>query len=48
MNWVDSHAHIYSSEFDNDRAAAIDRAKGAGISRILMPAIDSSTHENML
>ncbi|MGZ8510520.1 MAG: TatD family hydrolase [Chitinophagaceae bacterium] len=48
MNWVDSHAHIYSSEFDNDRAAAIERAKEAGISRILMPAIDSSTHGNML
>lgn len=48
MNWVDSHAHIYSSEFDNDRAGAIDRSKQAGVSRILMPAIDSSTHESML
>lgn len=48
MNWVDSHAHIYSSEFDNDRAGAIDRAKQSGVSRVLMPAIDSSTHESML
>lgn len=48
MNWVDSHAHIYSNEFDNDRAAAIGRAKQAGVDRILMPAIDSSTHKSML
>ena len=40
--------HIYSSEFDKDRNEAIKRAKEAGISRILMPAIDSSTHEGML
>jgi len=48
MNWIDSHAHIYSSEFDNDRIEAINRSKEAGVNRILMPAIDSSTHESML
>ncbi len=31
-----------------DRNEAIDRAKEAGVNRILMPAIDSSTHESML
>lgn len=48
MNWIDSHAHIYSSEFDKDRNEAIARAKEAGVTRILMPAVDSSTHEGML
>lgn len=48
MNWIDSHAHIYSSEFDTDRNEAIKRAKEAGVNRILMPAIDSSTHACML
>lgn len=48
MNWIDSHAHIYSSEFDTDRNEAIKRSKEAGVDRILMPAIDSSTHEAML
>jgi TatD DNase family protein len=48
MNWIDSHAHIYSTEFDNDRNETINRSKQAGVSRILMPAIDSSTHESML
>ncbi|MBD5640961.1 MAG: TatD family hydrolase [Desulfovibrio sp.] len=31
---VDSHAHLDSSEFDNDRAAVIARAKEAGVSQI--------------
>ncbi len=48
MNLIDTHAHIYSDEFENDRAGAIERAKTAGVNKILMPAIDSSTHENML
>lgn len=48
MYWIDSHAHIYSSEFESDRNEAINRSKEAGVNRILMPAIDSSTHENML
>lgn len=45
---IDTHAHIYAGEFDNDRAKAIQRAKDAAIINILMPAIDSSTHQNML
>lgn len=48
MNWIDSHAHIYLSEFDTDRNEAIKRAKEAGVNRILMPAVDSSTHDSML
>lgn len=48
MNWIDSHAHIYSSEFDTDRNEVIKRAKEAGVNRILMPAVDSSTHAIML
>lgn len=48
MNWVDTHAHIYSDEFQNDRPVAIKRAKMAGVNKIIMPAIDSTTHENML
>lgn len=48
MNWIDSHAHIYLSEFDTDRNEVIKRAKEAGVNRILMPAVDSSTHASML
>jgi TatD DNase family protein len=45
---IDTHSHIYLPEFDQDRQAIIERADKAGIMRILMPAIDSTTHENML
>ena len=45
---IDTHAHIYADEFDDDIEVVISRAKTSGISRILMPAIDSVTHEKML
>ncbi|HYM94292.1 MAG TPA: TatD family hydrolase [Chitinophagaceae bacterium] len=48
MTLVDTHSHIYLNEFDNDRPLMLARAEKEGIAKILMPAIDSSTHEAML
>ncbi len=48
MNLIDTHAHLYLPEFDADRVALLNRALTEGIGRILMPAIDTSTHEAML
>ena len=48
MILIDSHAHIYLKEFDDDRDQMMDRAGDAGVQQILMPAIDSSTHDMML
>ena len=48
MALIDTHAHIYSDEFDNDRDSIILRAREKGLEGILMPAIDSSTHAGML
>jgi len=48
MNLIDTHCHIYSSEFDADRQAMLSRAEYEGITKMLMPAIDISTHEQML
>ncbi|MCU7548726.1 TatD family hydrolase [Chitinophagaceae bacterium LB-8] len=48
MYLIDTHAHIYLPEFDADRATMMERAKNAGIKQILLPAIDSSTHPQML
>jgi TatD DNase family protein len=48
MTLIDTHSHIYLSEFDEDREVLIERADKAGIIKILMPAIDSATHKNML
>jgi len=46
--FVDSHSHIYSEEFSTDRADVISRAVKAGISKIVLPNIDSSTIKPML
>lgn len=48
MYFIDSHAHIYLQEFNTDRDECIINAKTAGIGKILMPAVDASTHEAML
>jgi len=44
---IDTHAHIYLPEFDKDRPYILEKAMAAGITKILMPAIDSSTHAAM-
>jgi TatD DNase family protein len=48
MKLIDSHAHIYLPEFDADREEMLEKAKKQGIDTILMPAIDSSTHDAMM
>lgn len=48
MRLIDTHCHIYSKEFDTDREAMIGRADTEGVTKMLMPAIDSSSHETML
>jgi TatD DNase family protein len=48
MSLIDTHSHIYLSEFDNDRKAMLERAEKEAIAKILMPAIDSKTHTQML
>lgn len=42
MTITDTHTHLYSSEFDQDRDEMIQRALDAGVSRFFIPAIDSS------
>lgn len=40
MNWIDTHTHLYTEEFDKDRAEVMQRAFEQGITRIYLPAID--------
>lgn len=40
---VDTHAHLYLENFDEDLAAVVQRAETAGVEHILLPNIDSST-----
>jgi TatD DNase family protein len=48
MQLIDTHSHIYAEEFDTDRREALSRARDRGITRLLLPAIDSESHERML
>ncbi len=48
MRLIDTHAHIYLPEFDDDREQMLERADKQGIAKILMPAIDQGSHRAML
>lgn len=45
---IDTHAHIYTTEFDHDRDEVVQRAKAQGIEAILLPNIDLASIEPML
>lgn len=37
--WIDTHCHLDAAEFDADRPAVIERAAGAGVTQMLLPAV---------
>src|SRR6478609_1125798 len=45
---IDTHSHIYLPEFEQDLQMVLQNAHTTGIKQILMPAIDSTTHDKML
>ncbi|OAJ95530.1 TatD family hydrolase [Vibrio bivalvicida] len=45
---IDTHAHIYATEFDTDRDQVVQRALAQGIDKILLPNIDLDSIEPML
>jgi len=47
MMLVDSHSHLDVDAFDNDRAAVVQRAQNAGVTRQVVPAIAASGWENL-
>jgi TatD DNase family protein len=48
MNWIDTHAHLYTKEFDSDRSEIIQNAIRKGVDTILLPNIDVTTIEPLL
>lgn len=42
LNLTDTHTHLYSEEFDEDRNEMMQRAINAGVSRFFVPSIDSN------
>lgn len=47
MNFTDTHTHLYSEAFDEDRDTMIQRAIDAGVQRFFIPAIDSEYTQGM-
>lgn len=45
---TDTHTHLYSEAFDEDRDGMIQRAMDQGVTRFFVPAIDSTYTERML
>jgi TatD DNase family protein len=44
---TDTHTHLYSEEFDQDRDEMIQRSINSGVSRFFVPAIDSNYTSKM-
>lgn len=45
---IETHAHIYDEQFDEDRNAMLERAFAAGVKQIWMPNCDHETIDGML
>ncbi|MGB3151226.1 MAG: TatD family hydrolase [Maribacter sp.] len=45
---TDTHTHLYSEAFDNDRAEIITKAMNENVKRFFIPAIDSTYTQRML
>jgi TatD DNase family protein len=43
MNWIDTHAHLYSDQFDADRDDMMQRSCRDGVKTILLPNIDKTS-----
>jgi TatD DNase family protein len=48
MKFIDSHAHLFLQEFDTDRNLTVRNAVNAGITKIILPNIDSGTFDSLL
>lgn len=45
--FIDTHAHLYSSKFADDREAMIQRALDAGVTKLFLPNVDHDSIEGM-
>ena len=48
MQLVDTHTHLFASEFDTDIKEVIKNSIKSGVNKMLLPNIDSSTTNQML
>ena len=43
MYFIDTHAHLFAKEFNNDNEHIINRAIEANVKKIILPNINTST-----
>src|SRR5258708_9368667 len=46
--WIDTHAHIYSEEFNADRGDVLRKSEESGVTKIFMPNIDHASIDAMM
>lgn len=47
MVFTDTHTHLYDEAFDSEEDLAVERAVTAGVTRMILPDIDSQTRKEM-
>ncbi len=45
--WIDTHCHLDAPEFDADRDAVVARARAAGVTRLVLPAVEAAAFETV-
>lgn len=48
MYYIDTHAHLFDSAFDADRESIVGEAVENGVLKMILPAIDSASHEKLI
>jgi len=47
MEFIDTHAHLYDEAFASEEDLAVERAVEAGVTKMVLPDIDSQTRDGM-
>ncbi|MCF0178085.1 MAG: TatD family hydrolase [Bacteroidales bacterium] len=45
---IDTHSHIYDEAYNGEFDAVVERARVAGVKKMVLPGIDSSCHRQMM
>lgn len=48
MTFTDTHTHLYEEQFDLDRTAMVERSINSGVSKMIIPNVDSTTIKGMM